>query len=121
VNRPGWLVALGGVVVVLGGGAVFAGLCQRRSEDAQVREAALPRCVAKLGDEAECRRRIDAGHEDCAVYARTFPGRFSGARSRLDPDNYLECVLLSPTGWVEKKRQAREAEQAERERALSGH
>jgi len=115
------VLALAGIVVVLGGGAVFVGLCQRRGEDARVRSEALPRCVARLGDEPECRRRIEAGHEDCAVYARHFPGRFTGGRSFLDPEIYLECIVLSPSGWVDKKGREREAQKAERDEGLSGH
>jgi len=109
------------IVVVGGLGLTVVGVCQRRIEDTRVRDAALPRCVERLHDEQDCRRRIEIGHADCATYARTFPGKGQGGRSTLDPDHYLECVLLSPSGWVEKKGRERAEREAERARDLSGH
>jgi hypothetical protein len=104
------LAILTGVIVVLGLGASAVGLCQRRAEDARVRAGAEVACVDRLHDETECRRLIEAGHEDCAVFTRRWPHRYEHVRSSLDPNAYLECILLTPNGWVEKKGRERQGQ-----------
>jgi hypothetical protein len=114
------LVILAAVLCLTVPGAVLLGVWSRRSEDREVRDAALPRCIERLGDEADCAKRIDAFHDECARITRHRPDR-GGGKSSADPDRYLECVVLSPDAWSEQRGQERRRQARERERDLSGH
>jgi hypothetical protein len=119
-DRPWlWLAVAGAVLVLLG--VTFVEVQRRRSEDDRVREATLARCTERIRDEAECRRLIDEGHDDCAVYARTFATRLQSRKSILDPDTYLECVLATPAAWANQRASDRNRQRADHQRDLSGH
>jgi hypothetical protein len=119
-THPGlWIL---GAIACLGLIAfIVVSTLQRRAEDARLRDATLPRCVERIGDESACRRLLEEGHEDCATYARRWPSRFNRVVPGTNPDTYLECILLTPSGWVAARGRERERQAAERERDLSGH
>lgn len=106
---------LWGAVIFLfsaGGYAVY-GFFSHRSQDAALREAAIPACTQRLGGEAACREHLEKNHEECARLTRTRPTRFSHVDAP-NPDAYLECVVAGVDEWVQQN--GRRAAEAARER-----
>jgi len=82
---------------------------ERRAVDARAREQALPRCVERLQDEQQCTDLLEHGHEDCIVFTRVVPSRFNRRKYSVDSNAYLECIVLTPARFLEKRRKDRDA------------
>jgi hypothetical protein len=84
-----------------------------RRDERAAKRAALPACVARLGNEVSCDERFDQYHRECFNYTFDRGGR--GRPSSFDQVGYTACIIETPDPWLEKRR----AEQASRARESS--